>query len=125
SLGVADRVTGHHPRPCADHARAHLATPHPAPAGGGARGRVRRCDPLRRGAADTRSALMFLTGRLPILVALGVIPAVLLSLAGAPAWLAALGWLALCAILAGADAGAAPSPRALKLSRDLPARTRL
>ena len=68
---------------------------------------------------------MFLTGRLPILVALGVVPVVLLSLAGGPAWLAAVGWLALCAVLAGVDAVAAPSPRALEFSRDLPARTRL
>jgi uncharacterized protein (DUF58 family) len=68
---------------------------------------------------------MFLTGRLPILVALGVVPVVLLSLAGLPAWLAAVGWLALCAVLAGVDAVAAPSPRALEFSRDLPARTRL
>jgi uncharacterized protein (DUF58 family) len=68
---------------------------------------------------------MYLTGRLPLLVALGVAPVVLLSLAGAPAWLAALGWLALCAILAGVDAVAAPSPRALEVSRDLPPRTRL
>jgi uncharacterized protein (DUF58 family) len=68
---------------------------------------------------------MFLTGRLPILVALGVVPVVLLSLAGVPAWLAAVGWLALCAVLAGVDAVAAPSPRALEFSRDLPARTRL
>jgi uncharacterized protein (DUF58 family) len=68
---------------------------------------------------------MFLTGRLPILVALGVVPVVLFSLAGVPAWLAAVGWLALCAVLAGVDAVAAPSPRALEFSRDLPARTRL
>ena len=68
---------------------------------------------------------MFLTGRLPILVALGVVPVVLFSLAGLPAWLAAVGWLALCAVLAGVDAVAAPSPRALEFSRDLPARTRL
>lgn len=68
---------------------------------------------------------MFLSGRLPILVALGVVPVVLLSLAGTPAWLAALGWVVLCALLAGVDAVAAPSPRTLELSRDLPRRTRV
>jgi uncharacterized protein (DUF58 family) len=68
---------------------------------------------------------MFLSGRLPLLVALGVAPVVLLSLAGVSAWAAAVGWLVLCGLAAGVDAAAAASPRALEFARDLPARTRL
>ncbi|MFB8386218.1 DUF58 domain-containing protein [Microbacterium sp. NPDC055910] len=68
---------------------------------------------------------MYLTGRLPLLVALGVVPVVLLSLGGVDAWVAAAGWLALCVVAAIADAAAAPDPRALAVERPAPARTLL
>ena len=42
---------------------------------------------------------LYVTGRLPLLVALGAVPVVLLSAAGVDAWLAAWGWVVLCALL--------------------------
>lgn len=68
---------------------------------------------------------MFVTGRLPLLVALGVVPVVLLSASGVPAWVAALGWAVLCVILALTDAALAPDPRALRIERELPGRSLL
>ncbi|WP_375384752.1 DUF58 domain-containing protein [uncultured Microbacterium sp.] len=68
---------------------------------------------------------MYLTGRLPLLVATGVVPVILLSVAGVHAWLAALGWLVLCTLAAGADALAAADPRSLDIVRTLPRRVRL
>lgn len=65
---------------------------------------------------------MVVTGRLALLVALGVVPVVLLSAAGAPPWAVVGGWLALCAIAAGADAAAAGDPRAIGARRELPGR---
>lgn len=60
---------------------------------------------------------MYVTGRLPLLVALGAVPVVLLSLTGVDVWGAAAGWIGLCAIAAGADAALAASPRALRFER--------
>lgn len=60
---------------------------------------------------------MYLTGRLPLLVAVGVVPVVLLSVAGVDAWLAASAWAVLCAIAAFADAASAPDPRRIEVSR--------
>lgn len=68
---------------------------------------------------------MFVTGRLPLLVALGAAPVVLLSIGGVDAWLATAGWLLLCAAGASADALAAPDPRALAPERTLPRRALL
>jgi len=68
---------------------------------------------------------MYVTGRLPLLVALGVLPVIALSVAGLNAWLALAGWLAVCALLAGADAAAAADPRAVEVHRDLPRRALL
>ncbi|KAA9111209.1 DUF58 domain-containing protein [Microbacterium rhizomatis] len=68
---------------------------------------------------------MYLTGRLPVLVALGVVPVILLSVAGVDAWLAALGWLVVCTLVAGADAVAAADPRSVEIERALPRRVRL
>lgn len=68
---------------------------------------------------------MFVTGRLPLLVALGALPVVLLSTAGVDAWLAAAGWVALCAVVTLADAAAAPDPRALSVERRVPRRALL
>lgn len=65
---------------------------------------------------------MVVTGRLALLVALGVVPVVLLSATGAPPWAVVGGWLALCAIAAGADAAAAGDPRAIGVRRELPGR---
>ena len=42
---------------------------------------------------------MFVTGLFALLVGLGVIPVVLLSAVGVPAWAAFAGWLLLCAVL--------------------------
>ncbi|UWF78206.1 MULTISPECIES: DUF58 domain-containing protein [Microbacterium] len=68
---------------------------------------------------------MFVTGLLPLLLALGVVPVVLLSAAGVPAW-AVLGvWVLLCAALTAADAALAASPRALVVTRRVPNRARL
>jgi uncharacterized protein (DUF58 family) len=68
---------------------------------------------------------VFVTGRLPLLVAVGAAPVVLLSIGGVDAWLAAAGWLVLCAAAAFADAFAAPDPRALTAERTLPRRALL
>ena len=68
---------------------------------------------------------MYVTGRLPLLVALGAVPVVLVSLARVDAWAAAAGWIVLCAIAAGADAAAAPSTRALRIERRIPRRALL
>lgn len=67
---------------------------------------------------------MFVTGRLPLVVALGVVPVALLGAAGVDAWIAALGWVVLCAALAGVDAALAAEPRGLQVSRRIPARAR-
>ncbi|GAT72671.1 hypothetical protein MHM582_1147 [Microbacterium sp. HM58-2] len=68
---------------------------------------------------------MIVTGRLPLVVALGVVPLVLAGLAGFPPY-AALGiWAGLCALLVALDVALAPSPRTVVVSRRLPARTRL
>lgn len=60
---------------------------------------------------------MYVTGRLPLLVAVGVVPVVLLSAAGVDAWLAAAGWVLICTVVALADAAAAPSPRGIEVVR--------
>lgn len=65
---------------------------------------------------------MFVTGRLALLVAVGVVPLVLLSTAGAPAWLVVGGWVLLCALAALIDILAAADPRAVEITRRLPER---
>ncbi len=65
---------------------------------------------------------MYLTGRLPLLVALGAVPVVLLSAAGADAWLATAAWVAVCVIAALTDAAAAPDPRRIRVERPSSAR---
>lgn len=67
---------------------------------------------------------MFLTGRLVIVAALGVVPIVLLDTLGAPPWFVLLGWLVLCAVLIGIDVLSAASIGALRITRDLPGRGR-
>ncbi|MDQ1073969.1 MULTISPECIES: DUF58 domain-containing protein [Microbacterium] len=68
---------------------------------------------------------MFVTGRLALLVALGVAPLVLLSTAGVPAWLVVGGWVVLCAVGALVDVAVAANPRAVEITRRLPDRTLL
>lgn len=68
---------------------------------------------------------MYVTGRLPLLVAVGAVPVVLLSTAGIDAWLAVAGWIALCLIAALADAAAAPDPRRIRVERRMPRRALL
>lgn len=78
---------------------------------------------------------MFVTGRLPLLLALGALPLVLITSAipaatasgdsGAVAWGVVAAWLLVCAIVVVVDVVAASDPRQLEVSRDLPARTRL
>ncbi|GAB2841888.1 DUF58 domain-containing protein [Microbacterium insulae] len=65
---------------------------------------------------------MYLTGRLPLLVALGAVPVVLLSVAGVDAWLAAAGWILLCVVVALVDAAIAPDPRRITVERRQTAR---
>ena len=72
-----------------------------------------------------RANSLYVTGRLPVLVALGAVPVVLLSAAGADAWVTAGGWAALCILLTLADAAAAPDPRALTVERKVPRRVLL
>lgn len=68
---------------------------------------------------------MFVTGRLAVAIAVGVVPLVLAGLAGSPAY-AVLGvWLALCALLVGLDVLLAASPRSVTVTRRLPRRVRL
>jgi uncharacterized protein (DUF58 family) len=68
---------------------------------------------------------VFVTGRLAVAIAVGVVPLVLAGLAGSPAY-AVLGvWLALCALLVGLDVLLATSPRSVIVTRRLPRRVRL
>jgi len=68
---------------------------------------------------------MFVTALLAPLIALGVVPIVLLSAAGIPAWTVFGLWLLLCGILVTADALLAADPRAVVVTRRIPARARL
>lgn len=68
---------------------------------------------------------MYVTGRLPLLVALGTVPVVLLTVAGVDAWVAAAGWVLLCTLAALADAVAAPDPRKVSVERTVARRVLL
>ena len=68
---------------------------------------------------------MFVTGRLPLLVAVGAVPVVLLAIAGIDAWIAAAAWIVLCVGVAFADAAAAADPRRLLVQRRIPRRALL
>lgn len=63
-----------------------------------------------------------MTGRLVVVTALGVVPVVVLSAAGASAWAVAGLWIALCAVLAAVDVAFAADPRRVTAARRLPAR---
>jgi len=68
---------------------------------------------------------MFLTALPALLIALGVVPIALLSALGWSAWAVLGGWLLLCAILVTLDVVLAASPRAVVVTRRVPARARL
>ncbi|WDG18984.1 DUF58 domain-containing protein [Microbacterium sp. Clip185] len=67
---------------------------------------------------------MFVTGRLPIVVAGGLLPLVLLSAVGVPPWAVFGVWLALVVAAVAVDTALAPSPADLSVARSLPARAR-
>lgn len=68
---------------------------------------------------------MFVTGRLALAVAVGVVPVVLSGLAGFPPY-ATLGiWIGLCAVLLALDVLLAPSPRTVVVTRRVPSKARL
>lgn len=65
---------------------------------------------------------MFVTGRLALALAMGVVPVVLLSAAGLPAWTVAGPWAAVCLAAAAVDAACAADPRTVDVERRMPAR---
>ncbi|WP_396643679.1 DUF58 domain-containing protein [Microbacterium sp.] len=65
---------------------------------------------------------MYVTGRLALLVALGVVPLILFTAAGAGPWAVAGVWVLLCAALGAADVLLAADARTLEISRRLPER---
>ncbi|WP_312168361.1 DUF58 domain-containing protein [Microbacterium sp.] len=68
---------------------------------------------------------MFVTGRLAVAIAVGVVPLVLTGLAGYPPYLILGAWIALCIVLTALDVLLSPSPRSVAVSRRVPARVRL
>lgn len=68
---------------------------------------------------------MFVTGRFALALAIGVVPVVLASVSGVPAWWAAGGWVLLCVLLAVLDAVVAASGKLVRVTRDRPGRTLL
>ncbi|WP_337005843.1 MULTISPECIES: DUF58 domain-containing protein [unclassified Microbacterium] len=68
---------------------------------------------------------MFVTGRLAVALALGVIPLVLAGLAGYPAYPVLGAWIGLCLLLVAVDIALAASPRTVTVSRRVPTRARL
>lgn len=68
---------------------------------------------------------MFVTGRLAVALAVGIVPLVLAGLAGYPAY-AVLGvWIGLCLLLVAVDVALAASPRTVTVSRRVPQRVRI
>lgn len=68
---------------------------------------------------------MFVSGRLALLIGLGVVPVVALAMAGVPVWVAVAGWLVLCGILLAIDVALAASARQITVTRRVPARARM
>ncbi|MFJ6531851.1 DUF58 domain-containing protein [Microbacterium sp. NPDC091662] len=68
---------------------------------------------------------MFVTGRLAVALAVGVIPLVIAGLAGYPAYAVLGAWIGLCVLLVALDAALAASPRSVTVSRRVPARVRI
>lgn len=67
---------------------------------------------------------MYVTGRLALLLGVGVVPLALLASAGANPWLVCAGWTAAVAAAAAADIAAAGDPRRVEVIRQLPAQAR-
>lgn len=68
---------------------------------------------------------MFVSGRLPLVVATGIVPLVALNAAGVSAWLVLVAWILLVAALVAVDVLAAPDPATLRIAREVPTRARL
>lgn len=68
---------------------------------------------------------MFVTGRLAVALAVGLIPLVIAGLAGYPAYAVLGAWIGLCLLLVAADVALTASPRAVTVSRRLPRRVRI
>ena len=68
---------------------------------------------------------MFVTGRLAVALAVGLIPLVSAGLAGYPAYAVLGAWIGLCLLLVAADVALAASPRSVTVSRRLPRRVRI
>jgi uncharacterized protein (DUF58 family) len=68
---------------------------------------------------------VFVTGRLAVALAVGVVPLVLAGLAGYPAYAVLGAWLGLCALLVAIDVALTASPRSVTVSRRLPKRARI
>src|SRR5690606_10985864 len=124
-LGLARRLSRHHARPRAGDARARVAPPHPAAPRCRDRGRHDRSDPRERRSDDPRPALMYVTGRLPLLLAAGVVPLVVLGAAGASPWAVLAIWILLVAAVVLIDVLGSPRPDSIEISRDVPARAKL
>jgi len=68
---------------------------------------------------------VFVTGRLAVALAVGLIPLVIAGLAGYPAYAVLGAWIGLCLLLVAADVALAASPRSVTVSRRLPRRVRI
>ena len=68
---------------------------------------------------------MFVTGRLALAVAAGVVPLVIAGLAGFPPYAVLGAWLGLCVVLVIIDVVFSASPRSVTVTRRVPARARL
>ncbi|AZS47644.1 DUF58 domain-containing protein [Microbacterium oxydans] len=68
---------------------------------------------------------MFVTGRLAVALAVGLIPLVIAGLAGYPAYAVLGAWIGLCLLLVASDVALAASPRSVTVSRRLPRRVRI
>ncbi|MFJ4253008.1 DUF58 domain-containing protein [Microbacterium sp. NPDC090003] len=68
---------------------------------------------------------MFVTGRLALAVAVGVVPVVIAGLGGFPPYAVLGAWVGLCVALVALDVALAASPRSVTVSRRVPARARL
>ncbi len=68
---------------------------------------------------------MFVTGRLAVALAVGIVPLVLAGLAGYPAYAVLGAWIGLCVLLVAVDVALAASPRTVTVSRRVPQRVRI
>jgi uncharacterized protein (DUF58 family) len=68
---------------------------------------------------------VFVTGRLAVALAVGLIPLVIAGLAGYPAYAVLGAWIGLCLLLVATDVALAASPRSVTVSRRLPRRVRI